>query len=211
MKFVLALLLALAPGVPHHQPLEMNLIAIQGYRAVSKEQVRELYSVASYYFRELGIGFRVNFIDLNDHSCMYYNNFSVMLQELECFKQATVRRKKLITYYVLPPWIIVNEPYGPQTALIGGVAERICGRVAMGNATENGLRDGVELDTRMPHSAVILAHEVNHLLCATHQDHVPNLMHSNANAYTSAYGGILPVLRVTKLQVKRAWVKMRRL
>jgi len=123
----------------------------------------------------------------------------------------TPRRKKQITYYMLPPWIIVNEPGGPQTALIGGVAEKICGRVAMGNATPNGLRNGVELETRMPHSAVILSHETGHMLCATHQDHVPNLMHSNANAYTSEYRGILPVLRVTKLQVRRAWVKLRRL
>ena len=212
MKFVLALLLALAPGVHSqtHQP-QLNLVAIDGYRAVSKEQVRELYSVASYYFRQLGIGFRVNFIDLNDHPCMYYNNYTVMLQELECFKAATPRRKKQVTYYMLPPWIIVNQAYGPQTALIGGIAERICGKVALGNATANGLRDGVELDTRMPHSAVILSHEIIHLACGTHQDHVPNLMHSNANTYTSAYGGILPVLRVTKLQVKRAYAKLRKI
>lgn len=214
MKFVLALLLALAPGVQSQQTHEpqLNLVAIQGYRAVSKEQVRELYSLASHYFRELGIGFRVNFIDLETHECMYYHNYSVLLSELECFKQATVRRKKQVTYYMLPPWIVVNQAYGPQSALIGGIAERICGKVAMGNATENGLRDGQEIETRLPHSAVILAHEVGgHLMCATHQDYTPNLMHSNANAYTSEYNGILPVLNVTKRQVRRAWVKMRRL
>lgn len=208
-------ILALMVCVPLSLSQELNLVAVPGYRAVSQEQVRELYSLASYYFREVGLNFRINYIDRESNPCEYFHNYTVMGMELDCIKQdATAqgyRRKKVLIYYMLPPWIIVNEPYGPQTALIAGIAEKICGQVAIGNATSVSLRDGVEGDSRIDHSATVLAHEVMHLMCAKHYDHTPNLMHSAANVFTSEYQGRLPVLSATKRQAKRNYAKWRRL
>lgn len=196
---------------------DLNLVAIPGFRAVDDAQVLEIYDRASYYFRQVGITFRMKYIQRDSNPCEFFHNYVVQLQELECIKEDAkaqgYRRKKVLTYYMLPPWIIVNEPYGPQTALIGGIAEKVCGKVAMGNATSVSLRDGVEGDSRIDHSATVLAHEVFHSwpICAVHQDHTPNLMHSAANVFTSEYQGRLPVLSATKRQVKRAYAKGRKL
>lgn len=199
---------ALAPSF-----YDLNLVAIPGFRAVSDAQVLEIYEKASYYFRQLKIGFRIKRINLEENPCLFYHNYVVSLQELECLKQHATdsgyRRKKMLTYYMLPPWVIVDKPVdegGVQTTLIGGFAESICGQVAFGHAVETN-QNG---EDRLPHSATILAHELSHLLCATHQDHQLNLMHSNANAFTTQYQGKLPVLRITKRQVRRAWSKQRK-
>lgn len=194
---------------------DLNLVAIPGFRAVDDAQVLEVYDRASWYFRQVGITFRMKLIKRDSNPCSLFHNYVVMGSELECIKQdATAqgyRRKKVLTYYMLPPWIIVNEPGGPQTALIGGIAEKICGQVALGNATPNQLKDGVEGESRIDHSAVVLAHEVLHMLCAKHVDTSPNLMHPDANYYTSEYGGKLPVHWVTQRQVKRWYAKGRKL
>lgn len=194
---------------------DLNLVAIPGFRAVDDAQLLEIYDRASWYFKQVGIVFRMRYLRRSANPCEYYHNWTVRGLELDCFKQDAstqgYRRKKLITYYMLPPWIIVNQPYGPQTALIGGIAEKLCGKIAMGNATPNQLKDGIEGESRIDHSATILAHEVGHMLCAEHLDYTPNLMHSNANAYTSEYRGRLPVLSATKRQVKRNYAKWRKL
>ena len=193
---------------------DLNLVAIPGFRAVDDAQVLEIYDRASWYFKQVGITFRMTYMRRSNNPCEFYHNYVVQLQELECIKEDAraqgYRRKKVLTYYMLPPWIIVNEPYGPQTALIGGIAEKICGKVAMGNATSVSLRDGVEGDSRIDHSATVLGHEVGHMLCAEHLDHTPNLMHSAANVFTSEYQGRLPVLPATKRQVKRGYAKWRK-
>lgn len=215
MKFVLALLLILSPApLTTTTTWDLNLVFVKGYRQVPEEKVGELYSQASYYFRQLKIGFRIKRINLEENPCLFYHNYVTQYEELDCLKQHATqsgyRRKKMLTYYMLPPWIILDKPAdegGVQTTLIGGFAESVCGQVAFGHAVEvnqNG-------EDRLPHSATILAHELAHLLCATHQDHQLNLMHSNANAFTTQYQGKLPVLRVTKRQVKRAYAKWRKL
>ena len=209
--WILGLILLVETG----KAQDLNLVAIPGFRAVDDAQVLEIYDRASYYFRQVGITFRMTYMRRSNNPCEFFHNYVVQLQELECIKEDAkaqgYRRKKMITYYMLPPWIIVNEPYGPQTALIGGIAEKIGGKVAMGNATSVSLRDGVEGDSRIDHSAVIVFHETAHLMFAKHIDYTPNVMKSDANTHTSEYGGKLPVHWVTQRQVKRWYVKRRKL
>jgi len=114
-----------------------------------------------------------------------------------------------VTYWLTPPFITVDQAGGPQTGWIGGIA-LLCGNVATGNAIERQLYQGQEGPSRIDHSATILAHEVLHNFCATHQDSAPNLLHSAANLYTEQYLGRLPVLRVTRRQVQRSFVRSRR-
>lgn len=217
MKTFIVFFISLLPVyVPSEEPI-LNLVAIDGYRAVSSEESMEVYSRASYYFREVGVGFRLKVFNVESNPCWQYHSWmpSVQVKELGCLKeharQNGLRRKKMLTYYMLPPSISVQNDYGPQTAWIGGLAEWLCGKVAMGNATPTSLRDGVEGESRIDHSATILAHEVGHMLCAEHIDTSPNLMHSSANIYTSEYGGRLPVLNTTKRQIKRGYAKWRKL
>lgn len=214
--FLLALaFLSVAGGLAKCEAQELSLVAIPGFREVDDAQVLEIYDRASYYFRQVGITFRMKLIKRDSNPCAYAHNYVVQLMELECFKDDAkaqgYRRKKVLTYYMLPPWIIVEQAYGPQTALIAGVAEKICGQVAIGNATATSLRDGVEGESRIDHSATVLAHEVMHLMCAKHIDSSPNLMHSAANVFTSEYGGRLPVHAITKRQAKRGYAKFRKL
>lgn len=209
---ILFLLVAVASKICHGQ--ELNLVSVNGYRAVSPSEVRTIYEKAGYYFSQVGLNFRVRYVDYNLNPCIHLHNWINEISELECFKQDAsnngYRRRKMITYYMLAPWIVVDEEGGSQSAWIGGIAEDICGQVAIGNATDISLSYGVEGDSRIDHSTTILAHEVLHLMCATHQSNKPNLMHPSANQYTTEYHGRLPVLRITKRQVKRGLVKQRR-
>lgn len=193
---------------------ELQLVAIPGYRAVDDIQALQIYGRASYYFKEVGLTFRIRYIKRADNPCWLYHNWTVRGLELDCFKEDAkvqgYRRKRVLTYYMLPPWIVVNEAFGPQTAWIAGIAESIGGTLALGNATPNQLENGVEGPPRIDHSAVILAHEVLHLKHAKHVDSSPNLMHSNANFYTTEYNGRLPVHRITKRQVRRWYAKIRK-
>lgn len=215
MRIIIAIILNFVLLLEKGKAQDLYIVAIPGFRAIDDAQVLEIYDLASYYFRKVGITFRMAYMRRSKNPCEHFHNYVVQHLELECFKQDAIaqgyRRKKVITYYMLSPWIIVNEPHGPQTALIGGLAEKLCGKVAMGNATATSLRDGIEGESRIDHSATILGHEVLHLMCATHQDHTPNLMHSAANVFTSDYQGRLPVLSATKRQVKRWYAKFRRL
>lgn len=100
---------------------------------------------------------------------------------------------------------------GKRTAWLAGMAWTICSDVAVGNARRNRLWNGQEdvNSDRIHHSAVIMAHETAHLLCAHHVDWRINLMHSAANQYTDLYPKGLPVLRYTKREIQKAFRRVR--
>lgn len=186
---------------------ELSVIAVKGYLAVSDEQVQDIYSRASYYFNKVHINFRVKFASVETNPCIRYHWLQFRVDELRCLEQLP-RRKKTLTYYMTPPFIAVDKPVdqgGHQTAYVAGIA-RLGGWVATGNALETSLADGRNM---LNESAVAMAHEVFHLLGATHQEG-PNLMNPNANIYTPLYNGKLPVLRATKRQVARWYAKFGR-
>lgn len=202
MRYLLALLF---PFILQAQ--ELNVIAVKGYLAVSDEQVQNIYSRASYYFDKIHIAFRVKFASVETNPCIRYHWLQYRIDELRCLEKLP-RRKKTLTYYMTPPFIAVDKPVdqgGHQTAYVAGIA-RLDGWVATGNALETSLTDGRNM---LNESAVAMAHEVFHLLSATHQEGV-NLMNPNANIYTPIYNGKLPVLRATKRQVARWYAKFGR-
>lgn len=186
---------------------DLYLVAVPGPYAVTDAELLDVYSRASYYFRELRIGFRMSYIRRGANPCPGYSDSRYAVYDsLECFqadaKQYT--RKNLIVYYVTPPTV-----EGGRDAFIAGIAD-VCGDVAVGNAEAYKLQNGLLGEARIDQSATIMAHETAHLLCAKHYDKKINLMYSSANFYTSQYHGRLPVVKATKRQVRRAIIKQRR-
>lgn len=211
------------PSFNKHFPRRLQLVAVDGFRAVDANEVKEIYRQASIYFKRMGFGFRLRQSTLpSDNSCQAFGSLAISsrIAQVECYRQHAITqgwhpggRQKMITYYMTPPFI--TAPAGDSykhTAWIGGIAWAICGDVATGNAQSSGLVHGVETgEDRVPHSAVVLAHEVGHLLCLHHKSARPNLMHPSANFYTSSYPiGGLPILKATKRELKKAWRKQRK-
>lgn len=195
----------------------LNIVHVGGYLSLTDEEVTDTYERATYYFKQYGLTFRLKRYSYETNPCAHLHSplLYVAAKELNCLKEDAISkgyvRFRLLTYYMLPPYITVEEAYGPQTAWIAGLAESICGHVSMGNATRERYYNGeFNGESRIDHSATVLAHEVSHLLCATHQSSKPNLMHPAANNFTTEYRGRLPVLRITKRQVKRRLVQLRR-
>lgn len=198
MKLILSILLLFPLSVFAET---LRIIQVPGPYAVSPEQVREIYVKSSYYFRELGLTFRVRYIARNS-PCERWHSSDTRASELNCFSRNSKHRAKLVTYWMTPPFV---EGY-PPVAYIAGVAFH-CGDVATGNATEASLITGEE---RINHSATTFAHEVAHNFCAGHIDTQVNLMHPDALSFVTDYGGILPVFEATKRQVKRGLALKRR-
>lgn len=210
IKLAVVLCLVLLANLLRAQ--ELRIIHVGGLYAVTPEQVTEIYKRASYYFTQLNIKFRVKIIPIDYNPCIYKHSLGTRIDELNCFRSLTTTRRRSLTYWLTPPFITVDRPVsegGTQTGWIGGIA-LLCGNVATGNAIEAQLLNGVRGGSRIDHSAAILSHEILHNLCATHYDFEPNLMHSAANQYTEQYQGKLPILKVTKHQIKRSFVKQSR-
>ena len=200
--------LTLFPHVARTEP-RLDIISVDGLFAVSDEQVQTIYADAARYFAQVGITFRVKYLAVDYNPCIYKHSLVSRESELKCFEVFTTRRSKVITYIMTPPFVTVDEAYGPQTAWIAGIA-KLCGNLATGNAEEKSLSKGVIGDSRLMESATVMAHEILHTMCATHNNSAPNIMHPEANRFTQQYSGNLPVLEFTKRQVKRWYVKRRK-
>lgn len=177
---------------------DLNLVYIDGYHALPMERIPEVLNVASHYFKEVGVVFRIKVLTESD-PCPALHNLATRDEEISCFSKdartSGYTRKKKLTYYVLPPYYEDNDFW------IAGMTEWIGGKVAIGNAEEIN-QDGV---SRITESGVILAHETYHMLGATHAKAI-SLMHPNALAYVHQ-GEWLPVLRSSKRQVRRFLIK----
>ena len=194
-------------GLPEEP--ELRIVHVGGLYAVKPEQVQDIYKMASWYFQQVGITFRMQVYPLDYNPCIYKHGLQFRQDELECFKPMASTRKKVITFIMTPPFVTIKEAYGPHTTWIAGTSYR-CKNLSTGNAEEVSIQDGVIGDEMLTASSVVLAHEVFHNLCAEHIDRKPNLMHSNALIYTLEYAGKIPVLGATKKQVKRWYVKRRK-
>lgn len=195
-------------------PRTLQIISVDGFLALNDDEVKEVYKIATKYFRRLGFGFRLKYARLDNSPCEAFNILPRRLDELECYRNQAIvngyhRRKRLITYYMVPPYITAVELR--KTAWLAGYAYAVCSNVAVGSATRQRLYNGDLLpESRMHHSAVVLAHEVAHLLCANHVEWRPNLMHPAANQYTDFYPDGLPILKYTKREIQKAFRKQRK-
>lgn len=189
---------------------ELEIIAMDGYLAVNQTEVEDIYMRASRYLSQLGLTLRVKYARLDDNPCLQFHSFWLRTEELKCLAQQLPARPYVVTYWLTPPMVVVNQAYGPQTAWIAGIAE-ICGHNATGNATARQYVDGTFGAPTYDHSATIMAHEIAHIFCAKHVESSENLMHPDANSFTTKYRGALPVLRITKRQVKRGLISRRKL
>lgn len=203
------LFLILFPFCVAAQQDVLHIIQVQGELSVSEDQFKQMYRKASWYFREMGLVLRLRRTVLNDNPCEDEHSISSIIPELACLRNYAIdrgwypARARTMNFFLLPPWLTENE--SGKTAWIGGIVYALCNNFGIGNASAHQLVDGVFGPDRLPHSAVVLAHETAHMLCAKHEDKTINLMHPDANAYTSAYKlGRLPVLRTTKRAVQRA-------
>lgn len=207
IKLWCALLVAWCPVVA--QAERLNIVTVGGYMAVSQEAAREIYRQAGPYFKAMGLVLRVEWKHLETNPCAKYHTYFTQTEELFCLNAQGFDKKGVATYFMLPPVVTVNEPYGPQTAWIMGVAF-LCGNVGVGNAIEKQFYNGAVGPSRIAHGATLVAHETGHNFCAKHISRKPNLMDPDANAHTEEYGGQLPVLPETIRQVNRGKTKARR-
>jgi len=208
-KWLLPALVGLWLNPGSIQAQRLNIVQVGGYLAVSQEAAKEIYRRSAWYFSELGLVLRVRFGSIGSNPCANLHSIFTPSSELHCFDKLGIDRPRTITFFMTPPYVTVEEAYGPQTAWIAGLAF-LCGNVAMGNAVEYRLRNGITGPSLLNHDATILAHETSHTLCAKHIDKAENLMHPAANEFTDKYLGRIPVLPETKLQVKRTKIRARK-
>lgn len=187
---------------------ELQIVPIHGLRALDDEQIKDVYSRASYYFKEVGLTFRVKYLPREFNECLSYNTLQTYALGIKCWKNNAYKRgwwrRKLVTYYLEPPMVELDQSYHEIKTWIAGISY-ICGKVAAGNAVEYSSDGKLRLDQ----SAVIMAHELMHIFCAPHIESQPNLMHPSANDYTDQFQGKLPILRATKRVVKRRLAELR--
>lgn len=193
---------------------ELRVVNSGGLYGVSAEDAQAIYKCAAPYFKKVGVTFRMKYYAFDFNPCYEKHSLVSRAEELKCFEPLASNRRRVITYMMTSPFLAVNEQTGARTSYIGGIA-KFCGTLSTGNATSNVVTNDVIGASRIQHSATILGHEVMHNLCAHHAPDntdgpVANLMHPNANKFTDQYGCNLPVLKVTRQEVKRWYIKNRR-
>jgi len=195
------------------QAQTLNIVRVEGQRVMSFEETVSTYKCASRYFKKVGINFRVKFFKLTNSPCYLFHSLNKRSSELNCLSIFSSGRRKTLNYFLTEPFFEDNAD-GTQTAWLAGLA-KLCGNTSTGNGAARSLINGQSSASRIEHSGAIMAHEVMHNMCATHypdsvqQPSIANIMNPAATRFAEIYGCDIPVLRVTKRQVKRWYARNR--
>lgn len=177
----------------------LTLVHTRGMSTIDPSEMPAAFEQAQEFFLETGVRFRVQYLSRGESAC-YEDTLglfdSARQREIYCLaNEATFNRKKTLTYY------FVNNWYSGGRKFFGGLAIDICGDSAMGSADPWNGSEG--------HNGQIMAHEVLHLMCAKHTepDDEPSIM---SRALWRFWDHKIPVLDITKRQVRRWYAKYRR-
>lgn len=191
-KLILALILSLAPVLALAQgKVPLAVIHAQGDFAMNTAQIYEMIDYVQSKYAELGISFRIKRIRVTEDlfpqqgvSPFGYNG-AIFAWENWARRKRIGRRHWLI-YVVAPPVPDVGRLW------FGGVALASCRkarpRLAYGNAGPVNISG---LDRRLV-SAVIMQHELGHLLGANHTEELPPTVMHPAPLGPVAFGGYIP-------------------
>lgn len=190
------------------QAQTLRIVEVDGPRMMTHREVEEVYRCAAKYFKKVGITFRVKYAKLKPNACYLFHTLKRRSAELDCLSIFKSDRRKTLNYFLTEPF------FEEQSAWLAGMAN-LCGNVSTGNGTSRGLINGQVQGSRIAHSGAIMAHEVMHNMCATHypssvqEPSIPNIMNPAATIFAFDYGCQIPVLNVTKRQVKRWYARNR--
>lgn len=195
-------------ALAEEKPPVLRIVSIPGFESLPPQDLPKVVNGAVSYFNRTGIVLRFRIL-FEENPCKEMTGWEAFFYRVLCFDDHTraeghSRRFKVLTYYMTPPWLALSR--GQTSVLLAGSAI-LCGNTGTGNATGLTFPDG---RSSAQNASLILAHETCHMLCCTHQDKSPNMMHPAAQDFIPQYGGKLPVLRITKRQVKRWYVQRRK-
>lgn len=171
---------------------QLTIATIPGFSTIPTEKISEVIQEANPYFSEMGFRFRYKIISIASASSdCFSTDYNARENQLKCLHQEVKpTRKKLFFFF--------TEPWNNGTNLVyGGRAEDFCANVAMGSYNEYSTQ----------YTGMMVAHEVAHLMCATHVTSSPNLM-SPIIGFPKK-GIMARVSEVTKRQVKRWYARNR--
>ena len=110
-------------------------------------------------------------------------------------------KKKRLNRGVDQVHFIVSPMIENGALYVGGIARRVCSaRSSAAYSMSNYSTLNAFGASRAPHSIIAAAHELGHALGATHQDLAPNIMHSNALSFVTAFQ--LSWFPISKQQVR---------
>ncbi len=167
--------------------------------------IEKMVMHAQKYFKAVGLVVRVQLYQIDEILCPNDNgdNRILELSCLEKFANRNFKRKKTIIYNFLNGgWIRDNRKH------FGGIAKEICTDMVLSGASMHSYP--TELDS-IEAAADISVHEIFHAMCATHTDvNVPSIMAPVIWRNWKQANGLLPILPITKRQVKRWYSKVRK-
>lgn len=171
---------------------QLTVATIPGFSTISPDKVAATIQEANYYFSEMGFRFRYHTLSIASvpAECIS-TDYNARDAQLNCLHNlVTPKRKKLFFFF--------TRPWDNGTNLVyGGRAEGFCANVAMGTFNEYSI----------PYTGMMVAHEVSHLMCATHDAGEPNLM-SPVIGFPKP-GVMAVVTELTKRQVRRWYARNR--
>lgn len=171
---------------------QLTVATIPGLSAIPQEKISETIQEANVYFSEMGFRFRYQTLSIDSvpAECMSAD-YGTRDTQLKCLRGLVTPKRKKLFFFFTGPW------QNGTSLAYGGRAEGFCAHVAMGTFNEYSI----------PYTGMLVAHEVAHLMCATHDAGDPNLM-SPVIGFPKP-GAIAAVTEMTKRQVRRWYVKNR--
>ncbi len=197
------LVLLLLASLAHAAPIE--IIAVNGPYAVSNDQVKEIYQQANIMLSEAHIGgpmkrpiYRI------DDQWPTYNNFDLAQSRyyntLHWLEVQPQHNQHWIRHYIMFPPMTQSG----VTGWIGGWTRKICmdrdsARYSSGNAVAFNPQSGI---SRIGKSAIVIAHEIAHMMGAQHDNTDNNIMNKDALSFYHP-GDPLPHFNAKALQEMR--------
>lgn len=155
---LLALIITLFPSPSWG--LDVDLILVKG--GVTRQQAIQAFIYARGKISEVGVDIRLRSVKVvpNTGPTVNLSNWNKQFWYWARWAYSHGYKRKGLTYVMIPPFYDNGVPY------IGGQAEGVCSPrgYAVGNAE---MVNHLGLD-RFYHSATIMAHEIGHLLGASH-------------------------------------------
>lgn len=185
--------------------IKLSIFLITGPYGLNKAQTTQMYQEVRERLRvEAGVDLKLKKLRRRSDLYKSLSSLNSRLQKYLSWKAWLLANGRLttkeLTYLILPPM-----PHTDGKRYIAGYASSICTYKKFRTlAASNAQMTNAEGLARYEHSKLAMLHELSHLIGATHQDWVANVMHSAAMAYlpNGASFWALPLLPVTVNQIR---------